>query len=128
MAVASLIWEVVQLPLYTLWTTASAAAIAWAVLHCTAGDVLIAAVAFVVARVMARGLPRHAFVTVLVSAGVTYTIFSEWLNVSVSGSWAYAPEMPVVPPFGTGLSPLLQWVVLPPLAVWLASGSTKTRA
>ena len=44
-----LAWEVAQLPLYTLWHTASPRLIAWAVLHCTAGDLAIAAVALTLA-------------------------------------------------------------------------------
>ena len=27
--------------------------------------------------------------------------------------------MPLVPPFGTGLSPLLQWIFIPLAVVWL---------
>jgi hypothetical protein len=27
--------------------------------------------------------------------------------------------MPIVPPFGTGLSPLVQWLVIPPLVLWM---------
>ena len=42
-AVIHLVWEGVQLPLYTLWTEGTRAAQVFAVLHCTAGDVLIAA-------------------------------------------------------------------------------------
>jgi len=57
------------------------------------------------------GYARVATVTVVL--GVAYTVFSEWLNVAVRGSWAYAPAMPRVLPFGTGLSPLLEWVVVP---------------
>ena len=37
-AAAHLAWEVVQLPLYTIWWTSTAGEIAFAVLHCTAGD------------------------------------------------------------------------------------------
>jgi hypothetical protein len=40
-------------------------------------------------------------------------VFSEWQNVSIRGSWAYRDIMPLVPPFGTGLAPLLQWTILP---------------
>jgi len=46
-----------------------------------------------------------------VAAGVAYTAFSEWLNVSVRGSWAYAEAMPTIA--GIGVSPLLQWVLVP---------------
>lgn len=34
-------------------------------------------------------------------------------------AWSYSPLMPVVPGLGVGLSPLVQWLVLPPLVVWL---------
>ena len=33
-------------------------------------------------------------------------------------SWTYSAAMPIVPGIGVGLSPLLQWGVLPPLVVW----------
>ena len=128
MAAANLGWEVLQLPLYTVWSTASPPMIAWAVIHCTAGDMLIGAAAFVIGRRLTRGLPRTAFVAALVTLGVANTVFSEWLNVPVRGSRAYAPAMPVMPPFGTGLPPLLQWLVLPPAVFFLAGAFTKIRA
>lgn len=39
--VANLLWEVAQLPLYTIWQTATTGALAFAVAHCTAGDIII---------------------------------------------------------------------------------------
>lgn len=33
-------------------------------------------------------------------------------------TWAYAEAMPVIPIIGAGLSPVLQWVLLPPLTLW----------
>jgi hypothetical protein len=128
MAAANLAWEALQLPLYTLWSTGTPAAIAWAWIHCTAGDVSIAAAAFLLARACTRGRPRWIFVALLVLSGVAYTIFSEWLNVAMLGRWAYTPAMPLVPPFSTGLAPLLQWVVLPPVALSLAAAVTENRA
>jgi hypothetical protein len=57
--------------------------------------------------------------------GLVYTVFSEWLNVSVRGSWAYASAMPVVPILGTGLSPVLQWLVVPAASfIWVRSQGT----
>ena len=56
-----------------------------------------------------------AFVTL--GTGVAYTIFSEWLNIVVRQSWAYSEAMPVVPLIGVGLSPLLQWLVIPGVAM-----------
>lgn len=67
-----------------------------------------------------RRFAAVAVTTVLIGAG--YTIFSEWLNLSVRKSWAYSPLMPVIPWIQTGLSPLAQWIVLPGLGLWWARG------
>jgi len=50
----SLVWEVAQLPLYTIWSEAPASKIAFAVAHCTAGDVLIGAAALLIALLAMR--------------------------------------------------------------------------
>jgi hypothetical protein len=42
----------------------------------------------------------------------------ERLATGPLGRWAYADAMPVVPVLEVGLSPLVQWIVLPPLIVW----------
>ena len=54
--------------------------------------------------------------------GLAYTLFSEWLNTEVRAAWAYTQAMPVLRVADTeyGLTPLLQWLLLPPLALWLA--------
>ena len=121
----NLLWEVVQLPLYTLWTTGTWSEIAFAVAHCTAGDMLIAAVSLLCALLIAgdvrwpmAGFARVAGLALAISAG--YTVFSEWLNITVRGSWAYTDAMPVLPMLGTGLAPLLQWIVVPSVAFWVA--------
>jgi len=41
----------------------------------------------------------------------------------VRGSWAYTPAMPRVPPLGTGLAPLLQWLLLPTMSLVWARGA-----
>jgi hypothetical protein len=122
----NLAWEIAQLPLYAIWKTGSRREILFAVVHCTLGDVLIAAgslflALLLVGTALRRGqFSRASVAPIIVFLGVAYTVFSEWLNVSLRGSWAYAPAMPVLPPLGTGLAPLLQWVAIPPLALALA--------
>lgn len=121
-AAGHLLWEALQLPLYTIWTEGTAAEIAFAALHCTAGDVLIALATLMGALILA-GTPRWpverfaAIAVLTLLFGVGYTVYSEWLNVNVRGSWAYAPSMPTIPPLGTGLTPVLQWVAIPILAL-----------
>ena len=58
--------------------------------------------------------------TLTIGFGVVYTILSEWLNIVVREAWAYSDLTPVVPVINTGLSPLLQWVAVPWLALHLA--------
>ena len=125
MLLGNLVWEIAHLPLYTLWATGTRSEIAFAVAHCTAGDMLIAAVSMLCVLLLAgdsrwpnAGFPRVAALTVAIGAG--YTVFSEWLNTVVRGSWAYADAMPVIPFLGTGLTPLLQWIVVPAAAFWYA--------
>ena len=122
-AAINLAWETLQLPLYTIWRSATLRSQAFAVVHCTIGDVLIALSALAVALLVAGdpAWPDRRFRSVALPAiafGLAYTIFSEWLNVEVRGSWAYSQLMPVVMLFGLriGLSPLLQWLVVPALA------------
>jgi hypothetical protein len=116
-AVGNLLWEAFQLPLFTLWRTASPTYLAFSALHCWVGDVLIGSASLGLGIIVAgRSWPSHGYAWVAIVTvvfGVAYTVFSEWLNVSVRGSWSYASAMPRVPPFGTGLSPLLQWLVVP---------------
>ena len=123
LALLNLMWEVAHLPLYTLWTQAPPADIAFAVAHCTAGDLLIGSAALAIVLILTRSgavagwkWGRISSCTALI--GAVYTVFSEWLNVAVRKSWAYSSLMPVIPPLDTGLLPVLQWVVVPMLASW----------
>jgi hypothetical protein len=125
--VANLVWESLQLPLYSLWATGTRREQAFAILHCTIGDALIVGLSLSAARALfARATwPGTGVARVYAGSlafGVIYTIFSEWLNTSVRGSWTYSDLMPVVPGIGTGLAPLLQWFVVPTLAQWITVG------
>lgn len=71
-------------------------------LSCTIGDLLIG-----------------ALTTVL---GAGYTFVSEWMNTSLTAAWQYSALMPTLA-FNRvviGLFPLAQWLLIPPLALYLA--------
>jgi len=127
MLAANLVWEVLQLPLYSLWRVATPGTIAFAVLHCTAGDVLIAAGALggswlVTGRPPLRCLLPARTMLVVVAGGLLYTGFSEWWSTQVTQAWTYAAAMPLLPGIGIGVAPMLQWLLLPSLALWYAFG------
>lgn len=125
----NLLWETAQLPLYSIWRAGTPATITAAVLHCTAGDVLIAAVTLVAALVVcgSSNWPCAGFLRVALTAvalGVGYTIYSEYMNTVVRQSWAYAEIMPRLPWIGTGIAPLLQWIIVPVAGLRVASNHT----
>ena len=125
---ANLLWEFVQMPLYSIWQTGTPLQIVFAAVHCTGGDVLIALSAIASALLLtgdatwpSAGYVRVAAVAVLM--GLAYTVFSEWWNVEVRKAWSYSDLMPIVPGLDIGLSPLLQWIIIPIAAFrWATSG------
>ena len=122
---AHMVWEVAQLPLYTIWHEDPPGRIAFAVLHCTGGDALIAGASLLGALLLfgTARWPNERYIAVaapVVLAGVVITIFGEWYHTEFRNNWAYAELMPRLPWIGTGLSPLLQWLVIPIAAFWWA--------
>ncbi|RKF12478.1 hypothetical protein D6850_17565 [Roseovarius spongiae] len=125
-AAGHLVWEAAHIPLYTIWIEESWGEIAFAIVHCTGGDLLIAMSTLLLALFLVGG---HAWpseraggvLLLAVGLGVSYTIFSEWLNIVIRAAWAYRDLMPVVPVVDAGLTPLLQWIIVPTLAYWAAT-------
>lgn len=106
------------MPLYTLWESGTVREIILYGLHCTGGDILIALSALTGALVLfgrSKWPTPHSttLVVTLLLFGLGYTIYSEWLNTVARESWGYSALMPVLPPLGTGLSPVLQWIIIP---------------
>ena len=83
LAVGNLVWELAQMPLYTLWNTGSARDIVFAAIHCTGGDVLIGGAALVGSLVLfgTGTWPQSRSVAVAAPAivmGLAYTVWSEF--------------------------------------------------
>lgn len=116
----NLAWEIGHVRLYTLWMEADAVRIAWSVLHCSLGDAVIALAAYALAGIALQRADWPASRpwaggTITVICALAYTAWSEWYNVYRVAAWGYTPDMPTV--YGIGLSPLLQWLVIPPALV-----------
>lgn len=131
-ASANLVWEFLHMPLYTIWREQIPGKIVFAALHCTGGDILISLASLTISLLLAGNgtWPAgrfHAVAALTIVLGVSYTIFSEWLNIVVRAAWVYSDLMPVVSLFGfeAGLSPLLQWIVVPSAAFWWARRRTR---
>ena len=121
--VLNFFWEVVQTYFYTL-KDAPFHTMLYGWLHCTLGDVILTLLSFWLVGIMSRnrrwflnlnGLNFIGFILV----GVLYTIFSEWTNVHILKSWSYNELMPVIPWIKIGLTPFLQWIIIPPMVILL---------
>ena len=61
-----------------------------------------------------RTRPVAGCLIVMIGA-LAFTVWSEWYNVYRAGAWGYTSDMPTI--YGIGLSPLLQWLIIPPVLV-----------
>ena len=118
--VLNLTWEIAHVRLYTIWAAGDGMSVAWALLHCSLGDVVIALTMFGLTGIVLRhadwpaSSPWVGGVIVVIGA-MAFTAWSEWYNVYRAGNWGYTAGMPMI--FGVGLSPLLQRLILPPVMV-----------
>jgi hypothetical protein len=113
-------WEMIQSPLYEDVERKPYEEILTSRLHCTLGDVAILLGAYwIVALATGDRLwvlhGRVRDIAAFTALGLGYTVVSEWINVDLRSAWGYAVAMPRVTWLGTGLAPLVQWMVLPPL-------------
>jgi hypothetical protein len=115
------LWEIAQLPLYTIWWTGTNREILLAVIQCTGGDLLITASTLALAALGPRIGSRPVFggrmALTAILLGLAYSVFSEWLNTHLRQNWSYTVAMPVLSPLGTGLTPFLQWLIVPGFAL-----------
>lgn len=121
-------WEFIQVPLFERM----ADAVHWqATLLCiraALGDGLMSVAAYLAAATLARdrywaigvdlqGRALAAFLALPIVATIVIerlALAGVWME-----GWSYSALMPVVPLIGVGLSPLVQWTVLPLAVLWL---------
>ncbi|MEO6227872.1 MAG: hypothetical protein ABIO61_08490 [Thermomonas sp.] len=117
------VWEMWQIPFFA----AAASDPHWVgVVACTgatSGDAAISLVAFWCVAAAARSRswildPGASQVGAFVAVGLVITIILEALATGPLQRWTYTSLMPTLPVLGTGILPLLQWILLPPLMIW----------
>jgi hypothetical protein len=127
-ALGNMLWEVTQLPAFADWSEASWKWLAFIAVMGTLGDILIAATSLVLVLVIVddeswpgQRLSYWRVATLATLSGVVYTTYSEWRHAVVLHHWRYSNRMPLVPILGVGLFPLLQWILIPPIAFLCAT-------
>ncbi|MCC5971656.1 MAG: hypothetical protein JJU15_17060 [Pararhodobacter sp.] len=118
------VWEFAQVPTYAGMAEMAHWEAIKLCMSATFGDVGFALTAFWTASLAVRSRdwilrPTRVPVAVFVAVGILLTVGFEYYYTNISLRWTYSDLMPLVPPFDTGLSPLLQWLVIPPFVIWL---------
>jgi hypothetical protein len=93
-------------------------------IHCTLGDVILTLGSFWIISVINRNrrwllsANKSNFAGFLLM-GLSYTVLSEWTNVHILKSWGYNELMPIIPWVKVGLTPFLQWIIIPSAVILL---------
>jgi hypothetical protein len=119
-----LLWEIAQFPLYTIWHEGDWSNILYMLIHCTLGDLLILLCVFWLISLLNRSRtwifsPSLINIVLFTVLGLSYTVFSEIINTGIKGTWEYTELMPIVPVIEIGGMPFLQWLLIPPVLIWL---------
>lgn len=89
------------------------------------GDALISLGAFAVVALWTGSrrwliAPRKRELALYLGVGLAVTVVFEALATGPLDRWSYGEHMPRLPWLGTGVLPILQWLLLPLPILWLA--------
>lgn len=120
----NLVWEMLQMPLFAYPATVTWGQAGLECVRAAGGDALMLLVSFWLVALLRRDRrwvlrPSAGALSLFLVPGLVMTVVFEALATDVWGRWTYADTMPVLPVTGTGVVPLLQWLLLPLLIVWL---------
>lgn len=119
----SFLWEVQQMPFYQVSPELSCFERTRNCTLATVGDVGISLVSFWVVAAISKSChwvqqPNWKQISIFTLVGVVITVVFEALATGPLNVWKYAESMVTIPVLGTGLLPLLMWLLIPPLTIW----------
>jgi hypothetical protein len=121
--ILNFVWEIIQGPLYKSFTY-SLSHIAFCSLASVADAIMVLLIYFVLAIIYKDPLWIKYInlqrTLILILIGGIGAILAEMRHLSL-GNWAYAPSMPILPFVYAGLSPVLQFMLLPGLIFYVSS-------
>lgn len=117
-------WEMLQDPLYAGLASRPHAEVREQCLMATYGDVAITLTAYYLSSLFGRSRfwflgVRRAPPAIWFAVGLVLTTVLELCATRVVGRWSYGPLMPIVPILRIGLAPVLQWIFIPAMLVFL---------
>lgn len=112
------------MPLYVYPAKVSLSAMNITCTQASIGDALITVFAYWVVALTKRSRnwimePSPMTLGILLIPGMVITIIFEALATGTLHRWEYAEAMPTLPYLGTGVVPVLQWLILPILSIFI---------
>lgn len=127
--VLNLAWEVLQMPLYT-GTSFNVQSVAFCALASIADAIMVLLIYFCFALIYRKPLWVQELTSlrifILMLSCAIGAIVAEMRHVS-AGNWVYDNSMPVIPLVEVGLSPVLQFTLLPALIYYLSYRTIKMK-
>lgn len=118
----NLAWELGQGPLYKGYRY-DAEHISFCALASVADAIMVLLIYFGLALIFRNGLWIQNFtylrILLVMLIGFIGAVLAEVRHLS-AGTWAYTESMPIIPIVEAGLSPVLQFTILPPLIYYLS--------
>ena len=116
-------WEIQQMPFFRVSPEFGYTDIVNNCTLATFGDAGISIIAFATVAVLFKSRrwilqPNWWQIGIFISVGIIITIIFEVFATGVLNIWQYSDAMPTLPVLGTGLSPVFQWLIIPPLIIW----------
>ena len=119
-------WEFLQAPFFEGMAVASHWDAVKVCTRATFGDAVIMLIAYWSVAVATSNrwwfrAPSRVQMVGFIAVCVIITVAIEHFatqSMDQAWGWRYADTMPTIPVVGVGLTPLLQWMLLPPLAIW----------
>ncbi len=116
-------WEIQQMPFYQIPVEFSYFDMTRNCTLATVGDVGISIAAFWSVAVISKSRqwfhqPSCWQISSFILVGVVITVVFEALATGALNAWKYAALMPTLPFLKTGMLPLFQWLLIPPITIW----------
>ena len=126
--VLNLVWELAQMPLYDN-TSFVINHVTFCVLGSVADAIMVLLLYFVFAVIFKNPLWIHTLkiqrIVIVILTGGIGAALSEMRHLAL-GNWAYSDLMPLIPILHVGLSPVLQFMILP-IFIYILSLSWKIK-
>lgn len=119
----NVVWEMLQMPLFSFPSETTLMEFSLLCLRASLGDALMLVImywltaAYFKLRMWILYLNAYQ-ITFFIAIGMIMTVIFEALATGPLQRWEYGELMPTLPILGTGVAPVLQWLLIPPLVLW----------